>query len=321
MERNRSFVWLLLILVGAAFLLLGALLSPVPVEAQCGSSASSCKNCHEVNAKDPVNTKGAWHVNHAFGDFCSFCHGGNVQAVKEQEAHQGMVQPLSNPQAACAACHADDYNQKAQVYAVALGVDLKAKGGSSSVSTGSSGSGSSGGNNAADSPPQPIPAPGENRASGPLIDYNQRYEVEVLGALDNSKAGNLILAVLALVFLVVGGVLVWHFEKLGDAWRQARAVPDWQKEALSDSYAGPVIHAPRPVVSKPAVALPKGIESLDAETQTALRTLLADPEHSAAIIRALSRLDPSLINGLQTLDKRDRALLLAIVEELGGSGS
>jgi hypothetical protein len=35
------------------------------------------------------------------------------------------------------------------------------------------------------------------------------------------------------------------------------------------------------------------------------------------IIRALSRLDSSLIDSLQNLNKQDRALLLAIVEQLG----
>ena len=94
------------------------------VDAQCGSSASSCKTCHEVNAKDPVNAVGDWHVSHAFGDFCEFCHAGNVQASDETAAHEGMIAPLSDPKGSCQSCHADDYLDKAQVYASVLNVSL-----------------------------------------------------------------------------------------------------------------------------------------------------------------------------------------------------
>ena len=43
---------------GAGSLLLVALvqLRLPAVQAQCGTQASSCKNCHEVQAKDPVNS-------------------------------------------------------------------------------------------------------------------------------------------------------------------------------------------------------------------------------------------------------------------------
>ncbi|HUH96366.1 MAG TPA: hypothetical protein VLZ89_03350, partial [Anaerolineales bacterium] len=55
-----------------------ALLLTQAAHAQCGSQASSCKNCHEVQGKKPVNNDGtAWHTSHAFGDFCYICHGGN----------------------------------------------------------------------------------------------------------------------------------------------------------------------------------------------------------------------------------------------------
>ncbi|MEJ2352930.1 MAG: hypothetical protein P8Y03_24345, partial [Anaerolineales bacterium] len=58
-------------------LLLGTLLAggvilfmqPGRASAQCGSQASSCKNCHEVQGEDPVNNDGTgWHESHAFGD-------------------------------------------------------------------------------------------------------------------------------------------------------------------------------------------------------------------------------------------------------------
>ncbi len=295
------------------------------------SSASSCKNCHEVNAEYPVNGSGEWHISHAFGDFCAFCHAGNVQALEQDLAHEGMIYPLSDPQGSCQSCHPADYMEQAQVYAVALGVDLNAgEGGESGISSGG------GDANPANMPPQPIPAPGERHASGALIDYNRRYEIEVLGQFDTSVVGNAILVVIGVLLLIVGAALVWHFEKFGEALRKARAVPDddWRKLAYSGAYdvRGPVIPAippatvapsvpakPKPA-STPAVELPKGLAGLDAATQEALRRLLADPEHGAAILRALSRLDPALITSLQSLNKKDRALLLAVVEQLGEEG-
>src|SRR5512142_1526808 len=63
--------------------------------AQCGSQASSCKNCHEVQGQDPVSAKGDWHAQHQFGDFCANCHAGNTQATDKAAAHTGMVAPLS----------------------------------------------------------------------------------------------------------------------------------------------------------------------------------------------------------------------------------
>src|SRR5512137_2573760 len=92
--------------------------------AQCGSQASSCKNCHEVKGEDPVNAKGDWHVSHAFGDFCEFCHGGNVQAPEKDAAHEGLVEPLGDVKANCSSCHADDYQAKAEKYAAVLGVTV-----------------------------------------------------------------------------------------------------------------------------------------------------------------------------------------------------
>lgn len=337
--QARPFAWLLL-LAGVSLLALAALMLTVtPAQAQCGSSATSCKNCHEVNAEYPVNGSGDWHITHAFGDFCAFCHAGNVQATEQDAAHTGMIYPLSDPQGSCQACHPEDYMAQAQVYAVALGVDLGAEGSAGGAAGSTGGTGGGEGANPADVPPEPIPPPGERHASGALIDYNRRYEIEVLGRLDTSQAGNLILAVAALGLLALGGALVWHFEGLGEAWRRARAVPpedDWRRLAHSGAYhvSGPVIPRPaappsatpaspaRPVPSAasaaPAIELPAALEGLDRPTQEALQRLLADPVHGTAILRAISRLDPALIASLQTLDRKDRALLLAIVEQLGG---
>jgi len=341
MGRAKPLMWLLLLTGGMALIALALLVTAAPAAAQCGSSATSCKNCHEVNAEYPVNGSGEWHSSHAFGDFCAFCHAGNVQATEMDAAHEGMVYPLADPQASCQTCHPADYMEQAEVYAVALGVDLgaAASGGEGGESGG--GGGESAAVSPADIPPEPIAPPGERHASGALIDYNRRYEIEVLGRFDTSQVGNLILAVLAVLLLGVGAALVWHFEGLGQAWRKARAVPetDWRRLAASSAYAGrrpltaptqampaqaPAVAAPAPVAPAPQVApacaeaVPAGLDRLDAPARQALERLLADPQHGAAILRALSRLDPALIDSLSGLERKDRALLLAIVEQLGG---
>lgn len=121
----------------SAFLVLiffaGFWLMPVrTVEAQCGSQASSCKNCHEVQAQFPVNNDDTgWHESHAFGDFCYICHAGNQQATDAEEAHAGLVPPLSDVNASCEMCHAADLDERAQVYAAVLNVDLAGGSGAS----------------------------------------------------------------------------------------------------------------------------------------------------------------------------------------------
>ena len=170
--------------------------------AQCGSSVSSCKNCHEVNAKNPVNGSGEWHTKHAFGDFCVFCHGGDVQATVKTVAHTGMYYPLADPKQSCQSCHTTDTNERAQVYATILKIDLKNQGGAAPAS-GNTGNGSSSAdttNNAL----KPIDSPGDTHASGAIIDFNRRYDLEVLGLSDQSRTGNMILVGLGLFFAVVG---------------------------------------------------------------------------------------------------------------------
>ena len=102
MQRKKTLIFLFL---GALMLFVGTalwLLQPQPAKAQCGSQASSCKTCHEVQSQKPVNSDGTgWHQSHAFGDFCVFCHAGNEQATDKVAAHTGMVPPLSDVKSAC----------------------------------------------------------------------------------------------------------------------------------------------------------------------------------------------------------------------------
>ncbi|MBE2196995.1 MAG: hypothetical protein IAE79_00195, partial [Anaerolinea sp.] len=158
MTKLNSPIVLGLLLLGGVILMVGLML-PNTAQAQCGSSASSCRNCHEVQGEDPVNTDGTnWHEAHAFGDFCEFCHAGNVQATDKETAHVGMEAPLDNVQVSCGNCHAADLAARADVYAVALGVEIGGGGsasGSGAQSPSSGNGDSSGGGETAVVPPPP----------------------------------------------------------------------------------------------------------------------------------------------------------------------
>ena len=173
------------------------LFAPQTAVAQCGSQASSCKNCHEVKAEDPVNAKGDWHISHAFGDFCEFCHAGNVQATDKAAAHEGMVQPLGDVKANCSSCHADDYQTRAEKYATALGVTVGAS--NTQPPAASSGSSQPSSQPPAQQPPaQPaqetapklaIMLPSSSKTE--IVDYNQ--------PVGTMNRGNVIVALLLIV--------------------------------------------------------------------------------------------------------------------------
>ncbi|MEW6404049.1 MAG: hypothetical protein AB1649_19820, partial [Chloroflexota bacterium] len=63
-KRSASYVLfagLALVIAASIFLATAS-----PARAQCGSQASSCKNCHEVQGEMPVNADGTgWHQSHA----------------------------------------------------------------------------------------------------------------------------------------------------------------------------------------------------------------------------------------------------------------
>lgn len=77
-----------------------------PASAQsCGGQRSSCAACHEERGEHPVTRDGtSWHGDHAFGDLCTACHGGEPLATTRDDAHAGLVAPLVATR--CVACHA-----------------------------------------------------------------------------------------------------------------------------------------------------------------------------------------------------------------------
>ena len=196
---------LLLIISGFAFI------GVKPAKAQCGSQASSCKNCHEVQAQDSVNTDGTgWHQSHAFGDFCYICHDGNQQATDKVAAHTAMVNPLADVKASCQQCHAADLDTRAKVYSDILGVQA------SSGSTAPTPAATESTPVSAASSPEAI----SNQSSNEIvvndpnaINYAQNYDEIVLGKKPVNW-GNMILIGMIGLIVVGGGGFVITREKL-----------------------------------------------------------------------------------------------------------
>jgi len=210
MQQKRfafGFLFAGLALVIAASIFLA---TATPASAQCGSQASSCKNCHEVQAEMPVNADGTgWHQSHAFGDFCYICHAGNNQATDKAAAHEGMVAPLDDIQAACQQCHVADLDARAQVYADALGV---------AVGSGTADQVAAGSDPAPVSVDSAVSAPTSNSCNEVVvddpntIDYAANYEEIVLGKTPTNW-GNMILMGMIGLLLVGGGGFVVTREK------------------------------------------------------------------------------------------------------------
>lgn len=181
------------------------LMTASPASAQCGSQASSCKNCHEVQGQDPVNADGTgWHQSHAFGDFCYICHAGNNQAKDKTAAHEGMVDPLSDVAASCQQCHVADLQERAQVYASALGVEIGS--GSSSPASGSS--------EAATVSAEAAPVAASNSCNEIVVDdpnavnYAQNYDAIVLGKKPVNWGNMILIGMIGLMVVGGGGFVV-----------------------------------------------------------------------------------------------------------------
>ncbi len=299
----------ILMLVGFLFLLPGS-----RAAAQCGSQASSCKNCHETQGQDSVNNDGTgWHTGHAFGDFCYACHGGNNQSTNKDEAHTGMVPPLSDIKTSCQGCHPNDYTERAQKYADALGVKL-GEGGAGAQTT------------AAPTTPQPTgqatqaaapvagntsstngpssAAPSSPSGSGIIVDYNQQYAQTVEGKL-NINWGNVILGLMIALVAIGGGAFVFANE------RKLRGLPLFnkaQKKTLAAEAALPVVEGYSPDV----LALLPLVSRLNPMGLHALKRILQNPEQANEMLHSLAQLDPELVKRIRALDHDSRELLLAI---------
>lgn len=250
-QKNKAFF---LVIAGLALVIAASifLATATPVNAQCGSQASSCKNCHEVQKELPVNADGTgWHQSHAFGDFCYICHAGNNQATDAAAAHEGMVAPLSDVQAACQQCHVADLDARAQVYADILGVTVGS--GSAPQTTGE-----------ADAAPVAVDSAASVSTSNSCnevvvddpnaIDYAANYDEIVLGKKPINWGNNILLGMIGLLLVGGGGFVVTREKfinvKFGDT------------KAVDNEYPADVVEM-----------LPK-IASLKADTRKSLKNVL-----------------------------------------------
>ncbi len=300
----RNHASILPVLAGAFLLAILFLLWPAQeASAQCGSQASSCKNCHEVQGQDPVNSDGTgWHVSHAFGDFCYICHAGNNQSLDIDEAHTGMVPPLSDVNAACQQCHPADLTERAAVYATALGVEIGTGGGPSAAAPGADG----------DSPPtqSDVALPAAQAVvvnQVDIVDYVQRYDESVLGKRIINW-GDAIVGTLIVLVIAGGGGFVYYNE------RKLRNLPLFRKgerkikEDLHTEKLVPGLDQYAPEV----LALIPSIAKLTPSGLIALERLLKKPDEASDLLLSLSRLDPELVRSLRSLDQESRALLFAL---------
>lgn len=176
-------------------LVLSLFFYPEDARAACGASLSSCKSCHEVKGANSVANSGDWHINHAFGDFCEFCHGGVVSSMDKTKAHQGLKEPFADIQGSCGSCHVTDLEEKAKVYGATL-------------TAASSGGGASGGGNSGQVAKLEL-VPAEKVPEKDLIDYER--ELLKYQGLERNK-GNIILIILNAGILLVLLYLVWKYD-------------------------------------------------------------------------------------------------------------
>ncbi len=273
MRTHHKKYSVLFIIFGVLMLFIGVgLLFPASTaNAQCGSQASSCKNCHEVQGEMPVNNDGTtWHAPHAFGDFCEFCHAGNVQSTVKAEAHTGMVDPLSDPAASCSACH-DDYMDLAGEYAALLGVSLGEGSTPAAEDTAAPAAEASSAPAAEVASVSPIGNAPIELDEEDLVDFNKNYDEAVLGIRD-LNVGNLILGVLSMV-LLGGGLL---FVSVNEGWLHIST------EAVPETVEG---------FDKDVVGLLPKMEKLDKPGRKALKKLLKKPKKAAKVFTALADLD------------------------------
>ena len=282
------------ILVAGFFLLLPGR----QAAAQCGSQASSCKNCHETKGEDPVNNDGTtWHTQHAQIDACVSCHAGNPQSTDKDQSHAGMVPWYSDIKAGCASCHPDDYTQLAQQYAAVLGVTIGSAPTTPVVTT-----------------PQPTSVAAPTAMASPsgagmvtsqpgMIDYVQQYQQDVLGVRPVNW-GNVIVALLILAVLFGGGAFVYWNE------RRRRGLPGFftSKAARPVEEAVPIVAG----YSTEVTELLPLIARLNPVGRHALKRLLLNPDQANEMLHALSHLDPDLVRRVQALDKNARDLLIAL---------
>ncbi len=255
------FVALGILLVVASVFLMTA----TPAKAQCGSQASSCKNCHETQAQKPVNTDGtAWHTQHNFGDFCYLCHAGNNQATDRVAAHTGMVAPLADINASCKSCHPSDTQAKAQIYATTLGQQIGTGASATAAATSQPASSTA--------PITTEAAPAVVVPAADMVDYSQRYDAVALGKTP-TNIGNIILIVILALIVLGGGFFVLKREGLVNiSFEDPKRVPV-QKKYPAD-----------------VVEMLSDVSRLKPASRRILKNILAKPQVAADLLASIDKL-------------------------------
>jgi hypothetical protein len=252
------------LLTGMALLLAAslALATATPASAQCGSQASSCKNCHEVQGQDPVNADGtAWHQSHAFGDFCYICHAGNNQAKDITGAHEGMVPPLSDIKASCQQCHAADLETRAQVYATTLGVDLTAGFPADSTAASDTTMPASAAAVSANS----VPSCNDLVVNDPnAINYIENYDQIILGKKPINWGNSILMVMIGLIAVGGGGFVITREKLVNVAFGDTRKV--------DNEYPADVVEM-----------LPK-IAGLKTKARKSLKNVLNNPDKANKVL-------------------------------------
>jgi hypothetical protein len=107
-----------LIGLGGALILVGILASfqgvtPARAASPAQTSTLACNTCHEDQYY--LHDTGKWYCITEAKDRCVNCHGGNAEALTEDEAHVGLVaNPFSDGGTRCQECHAEDTEARIQ---------------------------------------------------------------------------------------------------------------------------------------------------------------------------------------------------------------
>lgn len=271
MKRHLTY-WLPLLTLSFILASVAIFWTTSTAEAQCGTQASSCKNCHETQGKKPVNNDGkAWHTSHAFGDFCQFCHAGNVQSMDQAEAHKGMAKPLADVKLSCSACHQKDYIEKAQVYAAALGVTLKVNSGNTPTAMPPTAAPTSSAANTTTSAQSSAPRQAALPPSNPeIVDYVKRYNEEVLGQRETNWGGVTVWVLIGAMLLGSGALVSHNFGWIHFSFKETKAI---KGEFPAD-----------------VVDLIPELTQLKPNARQSLRRLLRKPEAAAEVLTALDKL-------------------------------
>ncbi len=309
MKRNSLFFLPFIVII---------LLNSYQAFAQCGASLSSCKTCHEVKRAKPVATQGSWHKDHAFGDFCEFCHEGNTAAKDEASAHAGInLMPLKNPGNTCSSCHPDDYKSRAQKYAAILKIDISDEGNQPVTQAASQDS-------AAQATPEPTSTAAANPgatisipAGGEVVDFNQILAEEPPSHI---AVGNLILIVMIAGLFFAFLFLYWFFNKasLKKKFREiAHGTSEEISPAASLSDDEDLAEAISIIQSRPLIHdLVLQLKDRDPVTIEALLKICSLNGSAEKLIKSLGHLDLELFRDLQGKNERELEVLMTLAKKL-----